>query len=395
MASPQEREELFAVLEEDNYNEEEVLQLLDGMANDITPHLPYNQEYWKPIVQTIIQRGREQQKTTGIVRKMKWLKVVAAAAVLVLLGVGVYRWLQPSAPTKTTIINSIVKNDISPAGNKAILTLADGSTIVLDTASTGNLVQQGNITIIKSHNGQLVYDASGSKLSPSPVTKNAGNKIAYNSISTPRGGQYQVVLPDGSKVWLNAASSIKFPTAFTRNERSVEVTGEVYFEISPIHSTPFYVKTPEGAITQVLGTSFNINSYRDEVVTKITLVEGSIRVIKGVASTLNGKQSAILKPGQQAQINNTGNLRVDNNADIEQVLAWKNGLFKFNKTNLEDVLKQISRWYDVDITYKGAIPSIKFEGEMNRDLKLSQILEILGIMDVRFSIQDKQLIVMP
>ena len=268
------------------------------------------------------------------------------------------------------------KNDVSPGGDKATLILADGSTILLDEAQNGTIAQQGNSKIIKL-DGKLSYD---------PTNKNS-REIVYNTISTPKGGQYQLELPDGSQVWLNATSSIHFPTSFTGTERRIEITGEAYFEIAKNPNMPFIV-TVSNSEVQVLGTHFNINAYNDEDNVKTTLLEGSVRFV-------NDGSVNILKPGQQAQLTKEGTTKVVSDVNVDNVVAWKNGMFDFENASIETVMRQLSRWYDVEIEYKGKTDDL-FIAEMRRNIKLSDALKALELTGkVKFDIQDKKIIVMP
>jgi ferric-dicitrate binding protein FerR (iron transport regulator) len=268
------------------------------------------------------------------------------------------------------------KDDVSPGGDKAVLTLADGSNIVLDEAQNGTLAQQGNAKIIKL-DGKLSYD----------LTNNDPKEVVYNTISTPKGGQYQLELPDGSRVWLNASSSIHFPTSFTEKERRVEITGEAYFEVAKNLVKPFIVGVNNSEV-QVVGTHFNINSYNDEEDVKTTLLEGAVRFV-------NGATTSMLKPGQQSRLAKNGSIKVESDVDVEKVVAWKNGLFDFENAGIETVMRQLSRWYDVEVEYNGK-PDDLFIAEMHRNIKLSDALKALELTGkVRFDIEGKKIIVMP
>lgn len=294
--------------------------------------------------------------------------MASAAALLIFMSVGFYffrlKQSQPVAISK--------KIDVIPGGNKAILTLADGSEIILDQVANGRLAKQGNITINKASEGQLVYDASESNIN------NDNARITYNTISTPRGGQYHVILPDGSKVWLNSASSINFPTAFNGNERNVTITGEAYFEVVTNTSKPFNVKA-NGTTVKVLGTHFNVMAYTDETLVKTTLLEGSVKVS-------SGKISNMIKPGEQAQITDE-NIKIIN-ANLDEAIAWKKGYFYFKDTDIKTVMRQISRWYDVDVQYKGNVPETVFSGKMHKNVNASKVLEILSYFKVNFRIEE-------
>ncbi len=326
------------------------------------------------------------QSTYGKTNKRGWLKYAAAAAVLfVLISSAIYFFVNTNQKDNSTIATNKPKeknNDRLPGGDKAILTLADGSQIVLDSAGNGMLAQQGTTKIIKKEDGQLVYNASGA----------TADEMAYNTLVTPRGGQYKITLPDGSKVWLNAASSLKYPAAFTGNERRVEITGEVYFEIAPLspkggQKIPFIVQVNEMEV-EVLGTHFNINSYADEEVIRTTLLEGKVKI--------NTKDAnSFLKPGQQAQLQKTGRIKVVDDADLEETMAWKDGNFQFENSDIKTMMRQIARWYDVEIEYKGTV-SKHFLGSVSRNVNLSQVLTMLEQTgEVKFTVEGKKIIVMP
>ncbi|HEX6431930.1 MAG TPA: FecR domain-containing protein, partial [Niastella sp.] len=285
---------------------------------------------------------------------------------------------------KATLIN-----DVAPGGNKAILTLGDNSTIVLDSAGNGQLAQQGSSVVSKTKEGELKYESG----IPAGREQSA---ITYNTLSTPRGGQYQLVLPDGSKVWLNAASSVRFPTAFVGNERRVEIKGEAYFEVATIrlHSgqkMPFKVhfsSADKQGTVEVLGTHFNINAYDDEDEMRTTLLEGKVRT-----SMVNGQWS-ILEPGQQAVIHHS-QLTIHDNVDIESIMAWKNGLFHFENADIKAVMRQLSRWYDIEVEYKGALKNEPLFIEIPRNTNLSDVLKVIGsTAGVRLKFEGKKVTVL-
>ncbi|HET6768388.1 MAG TPA: FecR domain-containing protein [Chitinophagaceae bacterium] len=312
-------------------------------------------------------------------RVVSFRRMAVAASILgilVLSGFLLFNKSGENSVAKGKVNNKRFKNDVSPGGDKAILTLADGSTIVLDEAKNGELAEQGNSKIIKL-DGKLSYDA---------VDKNP-KEVVYNTISTPNGGQYRLELADGSLVWLNATSSIYFPTTFIGKERRIEITGEAYFEIAKNREMPFVVAV-NGAEVQVLGTHFNINAYNDEDNVKTTLLEGSVKFV-------SGDNSNILKPGQQLQLAKNGALNVANDVNVDEVVAWKNGLFAFENATIEKVMRQFSRWYDVEIEYRGKTDDL-FIAEMRRNIKLSDALRALELTGkVKFDIEGKKIIVMP
>jgi ferric-dicitrate binding protein FerR (iron transport regulator) len=274
------------------------------------------------------------------------------------------------------------KGDVMPGGNKAILTLANGSQIVLDSAVNGILTHQGNIKVIKLTNGQLVYENAGAR----------ADEVLYNTMSTPRGGQYSLILPDGSRVWLNAVSSIRFPTAFLGEERTVEITGEAYFEIAKDPLRPFRVLVNSGLKDRrlevaVLGTHFNINAYKDEATIKTTVLEGSVKVSHGSSHTT-------IEPGEQTQFDN-GILQIVHDANVTETVAWKDGRFEFKDTDLKTIMRQLMRWYDVDVQYNGNISERYFTADISRNKSLSGVLKMLELSDIDFKLEGNKLTVTP
>lgn len=336
------------------------------------------------IKERLLASIREYKNETGKGMNKWWLRYAAA---ILLFGTAIYFFIGYNNDKKQDTVIAKTQVDktekIVPGGNKALLTLADGSTIILDSAANGLLSQQGGIKVQKLNNGLLAYSING-KL----VTEN--DQAFYNTITTPRGGQYQVTLSDGTKVWLNAASSIHFPVVFTGSERKVEITGEAYFEVAKNKAMPFKV-TAGSSEVEVLGTHFNINSYTDEPSIKTTLLEGMVKVTVPV---LGASQSAeFLQPGQQAAINKQGRISVIKNADLEEAVAWKNGRFQFKSADLKSILRQISRWYDADIEYKGNV-DMHFSGQLPRNDNVNKVFEKLALTgEVNFMVEGKKIIV--
>lgn len=331
------------------------------------------EEVWEDIQASIITREKVRPLFT------RWM---AAASVLVVLIAGFSYFyfngfMQRDIP-EAVAKNTHVKHDVAPGGNKAILTLADGSTIILDSAQNGMLSQQGNSKVIKLQSGKLAYEQS--------AIGNQQLAMQYNTIATPRGGQYQLELADGSHVWLNAASSITFPTSFTGNIREVKITGEVYFEVAHNAAMPFHVSVNKVEV-EVLGTHFNVNAYGDDGMINTTLLEGSVKVTKG-------NKSVVIKPGEQAQIGSLQtSITIKKDADLDVVMAWKNGLFKFDGDDLKTIMMQAARWYDVDVIYEGESEET-FSGSTQRSERISHLLKILEATGkVTFQINGKQLIV--
>ena len=303
----------------------------------------------------------------------------AAAAILILLTAGIYYYQNSPEPVIVKTETPRFKNDVAPGNNKAILTLDDGSKIDLDDAKTGILASESNIDIKKTGDGQLEYTAGAQNV----------KTVKYNILSTPMGGEYQLVLPDGSKVWLNSGSTLRFPTAFIGSERIVELKGEAYFDIAKNPKMPFLVRTNNAMDIKVLGTQFNVMAYDDEKNINTTLVEGSVEVLKGSEKTN-------LKPGQEAILNRgSGNIKVAQ-ADLEQAIAWKNGYFIFYNENIESIMRKVSRWYNVDIVYQGNLNNKDFVGTISRNKNVSELLKMLELTGaIHFSIDGRRITVMP
>lgn len=333
-------------------------------------------------------------------------KYAAAAAVLLFLSSGLYLYLNRSqtqllaekyARSESFHKDSTVKKqlsqtrsaviikDIPPGNDKAILTLGDGSRIILDDAQNGVLANQEGKSILKTAEGELIYSFSDSDSSPATSIIPA-ETVSYNTIQTPKGGKFQVRLPDGSKVWLNAASSLRFPATFSGAQREVELTGEAYFEVAHDPSRIFKVTT-RGQAVQVLGTHFNINAYTDEPTVNTTLLEGSVRI-----SDLRTNKSQLLKPGEQAKL--AEKIEVVNIKNTAEAVAWKDGYFQFYEADIQTVMRQIERWYDVTVRYEGEVPQNRFGGEIERNLSLLQVLKILEKSRVHFRLEGREVIVM-
>lgn len=304
-------------------------------------------------------------------------KYISAAAVIAIVFGGFYYFQVQNTSTIESVSLTKKKNlDILPGTNKATLTLADGSTVILDESTSPDISDQDGIKISKEKDGQLVYTIVNNKL------LNADKNIAYNTISTPKGGQYQVILPDGTKVWLNAASSLKYPEAFVGKQRLVVLTGEAYFEVAKNKSMPFRVQSQNQNV-EVLGTHFNINSYLDDNAVKTTLLEGSVQVS-------NSKFSKILKPGEQAisGIGEQASIKIARDVDTDDETAWKNGLFQFNDSELKVILNQLERWYDIKIDYSD-VPAKRYNGMVPRKSKLSEVLKMLEKTgNIRFELEE-------
>lgn len=351
------------------WNDPRYHQLEDNSAKDAVL------EKLRPVLKDVTR------KRAPFINKRTWW---AAAASLLLLAGGATYFLQSKKTVElaSTPPVPIKKNEVQPGGDKAILTLADGTTITLDSASNGMLSQQGNTKVVKLANGKLEYNTSGAPSS----------EVMYNTMRTPRGGQYRITLPDGTQVWLNAASSITYPTAFSGEERMVKVTGEAYFEVAPLErKTPFKVKIMSGAGEEkaqvmVLGTHFNINAYDNEGDIKTTLLEGAVKISQG-AFSVN------LKPRQQAKI--AQKIEVVEPDDMDEITAWKEGYFKFNEADIGSILRQAERWYDITVAYPNGVPKDLFSGSLPRHVSLTKFLEILVYSDINAKIKERTVIINP
>jgi transmembrane sensor len=307
------------------------------------------------------------------VRRFTWRHYASAAAAVLLLALGM-TWLLREKHAAPVIKAPVA--EIGPGTEGATLILGDATVIGLDTAANGVISKQGN-TAVQLVNGKLIYSGA------------ATNQAAtYNTISTGRGHHYSMVLSDGTKVWLNSASSLRFPVAFSGGERMVAVTGEVYFEVAADAGKPFRVQLAKKGTITVLGTHFNVHAYDDETALTTTLLEGAI-------SIQQGRQQQMLRPGQQAVMGEQPGITLHPQADLAQVMAWKDGYFWFNDTNIYALMKQISRWYDVEVRFEGKVTEDGFSGKISRNVPLAKVLQILELNGVHFKIAGRQITVMP
>lgn len=327
----------------------------------------------KPVTLYAVRKDDQSGRQPGIKKKV-WL---AAASVIFLIGIAAYSLFITNSGTSTEVAKAVaLPNDVNaPETQKALITLSNGQTVYLDSAAKGTLALQGNVRVIKKANGEIAYQIEATESSQEPQ---------FNTLVNPRGSQVvTITLADGSRVWLNAGSSLTYPVAFTKKERQVSVSGEGYFEVAHDAAKPFIVQK-NGINIQVLGTRFNVNAYEDDGDIKVTLLQGAVKIQKG-------RRSALLAPGEQAQI--AEQIKVVDGVDTDAVMAWKNGYFHFYKASLQDVLKQLSYWYDVEIEYKEKVEPIQFVGEMERNLSLMQVLKILRKNGVNFQVEGKKLVV--
>lgn len=308
-----------------------------------------------------------------------WYRVVAAAIVLIVLAIGFNSYYK-SRKIEPEYVEAKPAELILPAAQKAILTLADGTKIILDGTNNSVLGRMDGVTIRKTENGQLIYDFSDPQRSAS---RNAGRQgEIFDVIETPAGGNYNFNLPDGTKVFLNSSSVLKFPVVFAKNNREVLLTGEAYFEVAKDSSRPFRVESGDQTV-EVLGTHFNVNSYANEPVIRTTLIEGSVKILQR-----NTGEAKFLKPGQEANLVKNGRMTIVS-ADTEQALGWKNGTFVFNDLQLTDILRQMERWYDVRVDYS-TVPKTRYNGVISRHVPLSEALQMLEVTGgMKFSVEKR------
>jgi transmembrane sensor len=389
-ATRAELDELMELLSSGSHDEESRQYLQQLLA--ATPAGEEDPARWEPILQSILHPVRTLESYSAADRASgsiaseavrpspvrRLVRGVMATAAVVLLLVGLFR-LWRTYRAESAVHAPVVV--VAPGGNRAVLTLAGGQKIILDSAAAGVLAEQGTTHVQKLGDGQLAYQAGrkGGNTSVAPL---------YNTLTTPRGGQYELTLPDGTKVWLNAASSITYPTAFTGNSRTVEMTGEAYFEVAHDKKRSFMVKA-SGQTIQDIGTHFNVNAYTDEPAQVTTLLEGAV--------TVGGHP---LLPGEKATVTgataNGGGVIDVTKGDPDQAVAWKNGLFHFTDAGLQTVMRQLSRWYNVDVTYEGNIPPRQFTGMIGRSLTLNQVLKGLAMERVHYQIEEgNKLIITP
>lgn len=352
-----------------------------------------NERIWSKVETRLQSEGfwLDKPKETAVVpmpparRAIHWSRYLVAATILAaIVGVTLWSLKRHQSENVNAVATAPVPADVQPGGNKAILTLADGRTIDLDSSADGVLTSQGN-TYVAKQDGILAYNKAASEPPAAPV---------YNRLITPRAGQFNLILPDGTKVWLNNASSLRYPVWFVGPSREVELTGEAYFEVARDAAHPFKVhvqNSPAGAdggTIDVLGTSFNIMAYSDEAAERATLVDGSIRYV-------HGSTSALLKPSEQSVLDAQGSLKTLHDVNVDEITAWKNGYFHFDHSSLETTMRQLARWYDVTVDYQGTIAPQEFMGKIQRNMPLSTVLKGLEGENVHFKLDGKKVIVTP
>jgi len=373
---PEDLKELQRVIQ-DGRNDKLLDELLKDAFN-IPPFADLDDEVRKSVfnaVSTNINKlENDESENTHERRRIpyKWLAGVAAL-LFITLSVG---WFFLTRNVKKQ--ESTYAYTIKPGSNKATLTLANGKKLILTDSLEGQLASEAGVKIFKNKKGEIIYTAIASN-------NNGQQALQYNILTTKNGEQFQVILPDGTHVWLDAASSLKYPVAFKGNERKVELTGQGYFEVSHNAAKPFIVKTAQTEV-QVLGTHFNVSAFDDEQDTKTTLLEGAVRV-------KSYKSALLLKPGEQAVLNQGRELIINNDVDINREVAWKNGLFDFKKAGVEEIMLQVSRWYDISVKYEGKIPETRLTGRISRNVDIKSLLEILEFEGIKWRIEGKSVII--
>lgn len=319
------------------------------------------------------------QEETKVVRL--WPRIAVAASIAVLIGTGIFYFTQPK---EENVQVAAKPQEIAPGGIKGVLTLSNGKQIVLsEIPAKDTIAQEGEeneVTIKMNANGEVTYIIN-------PNTDGGKDDNSFNTLSTPIGGQYNIILADGTKVYLNAVSSIKYPTQFNGDKRVVELEGEAYFEVAKNKNKPFIVKSNNQSI-EVLGTHFNVHSYNNESVVKTTLLEGSVAVTYK-------NQKAILKPGQQSDVSDNFSKIKVKEVDPEEAVAWKNGRFKFDNADLKNVMRQLERWYGIKVEYRGNVSDVRFNGGTFRNKNLSEVLKVLELSNIKFKVEGKTVIVDP
>lgn len=381
-ATPEETETFFNYVrsaEHDDELKQLILQTWDAQI----PNYPQSEENADTIFNNIISMAASQTKVKTMIL---WRRIAVAASILLVVGLGSYLLFFNKPGKQNEIVNIEPSKDVqAPQATKATITLADGRIVTLDSVTSGTLATQGNIKVTKTKDGQVIYDRSQLIAQSS--------QLLYNTLFNPRGSKVvSLTLDDGTKVWLNSESSLTYPTAFTANERKVEITGEAYFEVARDAKKKFIV-TGNGVTTEVLGTHFNVNTYDDEQEIKVTLLEGKVKVT-ATNSQLTAQDSRVLAPGQQAVLTHDSRLTTHGSVDTEAVMAWKNGLFTFKAADIKTIMRQVARWYDVEIVYEKEVTE-KFYADVSRNTNISTLLKMLETTkSVHFRVEGKKVTVM-
>jgi transmembrane sensor len=383
IASREEVEELMEMIRSGEHDEEVKMFMNDRWDKPASDHLSKEQS------ERLFSEIRKQGRVVAMKRSsFKWVRVAAAAAIIGFLVLGLWYWQRQVSNVKgeTVDIRRGEGQDVAaPASTKAMITLADGRKVALDSITSGILSEEGNVKVVKKANGEISYEVLGKER----------KGMIYNTLVNPRGSKVvSLILADGTKVWLNAESTLKYPTAFMTNTREVEITGEAFFEVKHYSKQPFKVHLPNGSIVEDIGTMFNVNCYPDETDIKTTLIEGSVKVIGDAVQ--NTDKVLVLQPSQQAVINRSSHfIRVQDNVKTDQVTSWVNGMFYFENTDMETMMRQIGRWYDVEVEYQGMVAK-RFGGKIPRTMSAKTVFKILEETGgVHFKIEGRRVIVLP
>lgn len=386
----EERKQLSQLLKDPSYHTE-LEAIIDQQLAGNTFEMPEDESIRHLIFERIEQARKNKH---GRVRTMflTWRRIAVAASVLLLVGLGSYFLFFNKTNEQTKVPVVVISNDVkAPETNRAMVTLANGQQVFLDSVTNGQLAIQGNVKLVKLADGQIAYQST---------VDGQQSTVQYNTLNNPRGSKViDMTLADGSRVWLNSGSSVTYPVAFVGKERKVSITGEAYFEVAPSVALlangqkgkrPFIVNA-QGMEIEVLGTHFNVNSYTDEDAVKTTLLEGKVRIQSKATNA-----QTMLAPGEQARFDKqTQALSKAKDVDVDAEVAWRFGMFQFNNADLKTVMRQLERWYDVEVQYSGAVPDREFIGTIPRSLNLSKVLTLLEKQNVHFTIDGKKIIVTP
>lgn len=330
---------------------------------------------------TQIKTGMKQRQPAKVIPvQKKWYRFAAAASIVSVLSVAGFLFMDKNNNQDEMAANAGKQENVAaPVANKAMITLADGRRVSIDSIQSGSLARQHDVNVVKTADGRIEY---------SVLQGEGDDQLAYNTLDNPRGSRVQpITLGDGTKVWLNSESSLHYPVQFTGKERHVEVTGEAYFEVAKNAAKPFKVAIAGKAEVEVLGTHFNINSYSDEANINTTLLEGKIKLTQ-----FSNQQSVTLAPGQQGIFNTNGPININSDVDVDEVMAWKNDLFNFNSLDAESIMRQVGRWYDLEVSFEGQISRETYSGIVSRNSDLVQVLKVLEEGGLKYKIAGKKIV---
>jgi transmembrane sensor len=374
---------LLSILESDG--KDELTDVLNTQFfNRLSENVPTETPRFAEILSKLHEKINSNLPKNKSVLRLNIQRLAIAASLLVLVYSGYFMLASQSKKQTQTVVAEQAKNKstpILPGSNKATLTLADGTVVLLDDTSTGTIANQSKVDISKINNGSVVYKGVQS-----------ANELIFNTITTPRGGKFQIILADGTSVWLNASSSLRFPVQFVGAERKVELSGEGYFEVTENKNQPFVVVVPGKQSVTVLGTHFNINAYTDEMAIKTTLLNGNV-----VVGQHNSAVSQKLIPGQQCHLTAGGQFCVLSGVDTEEIIAWKNNKFDFGETmEIKSVMRQIERWYDIEVEYQGDVSEVTLGGSISRDVNAQKVFEMLELTGAaHFNVKNGKVIISP